>query len=312
MRTSQAPILLSLALGLTAFACSTSQEETKPTPDEQVNNASDDTNTSAELAVFVDSAGFEALRRQGATLLDAREPDLFAEGHIPGALNAPWHAFVDGEQTGLLSDDATLQRRVRELGVDNDRPVLVYGAWNEAWGEEGRIYWMLQYLGHDKVTMLRGGLSAWKRQGGPTTTETSTPTTGAFVASPTPAVRATADEINTAIEQDTLVVLDIREDDEFHGATPYGSARGGHIPGAVHFRWKDVFTLTGELKSKEELRLRFEGMGIEEGDLVVAYCTGGIRSGFIYAIMRWMGYEGAQNYDGSWWEWSARSELPVE
>ena len=53
-------------------------------------------------------------------------------------------------------------------------------------------------------------------------------------------------------------------------------------------------------------------MGLRDDTIVVAYCTGGIRSGFMYMVLRWCGYERAQNYDGSWWEWASDSSLPIE
>ena len=263
-------------------------------------------------APFISPERFEQLRTQGATVVDARTRSQFEAEHVPGAVSAPWQDFVDGSMTGLLADTAALQERVRKLGVVADKPVVVYGSWNDAWGEEGRILWMLQYLGHPDVSLLAGGIHNYERLGFPLTQATVNVAPSRFVVAPREELRATAEEVLEATRQDRVVVLDIREAHEYEGATPYGSQRGGHVPTAVNFHWKQVFDASGQLLPVATLRSRFEALGIRSDSLVIAYCTGGIRSGFMYAVMRAAGYEQAQNYDGSWWEWSQRTDLPIE
>lgn len=265
-------------------------------------------------ALFVSVARFETLRTQGATVLDAREPDEFAAGHVPGAANTPWHMFVEGDENGLLlDDDARLRTLMEAAGVRSDTPVVVYGLWNEAWGEEGRILWMLEYLGHRDVVILHGGYQVWLATGAEASMlDDDDRTRGDFTIERRPEVRATASEIEVALQGNEVLILDIREREEYDGATPYGSPRGGHIPRAVHFRWLDVFTGDGALRPASDIRGRFSELGIEDDTLVIAYCTGGIRSGFIYAVMRWLGYDNPRNYDGSWWEWSGRDDLAIE
>eukprot|EP01047_Picozoa_sp_COSAG01_P040160 COSAG01_NODE_3362_length_6198_cov_2.602394_7_plen_127_part_00 len=86
----------------------------------------------------------------------------------------------------------------------------------------------------------------------------------------------------------------------------YDAKRDGHIPGAIWFPWKQVFDKDqGNLKPKETLRSELEALGVTNSTMVVAYCTGGIRSGFLYLVMRWCGFQSPQNYDGSWWDWSS-------
>jgi len=269
--------------------------------------------TPAPTEVFVGTSEFEDLRKDGATVVDAREPDEFEAGHIPGAANGPWHMFVDGKNNGLLIDDLDrLGKLVESVGVRSDAPVLVYGRWNEAWGEEGRIFWMLEYLGHRDVRVLEGGYEKWLATGAKPSKDREQAPVGNFPLTPRPELRATAAEIEAELAKDNVVIVDIRELDEYEGETPYGSARGGHIPRAVHFRWLDVFSASGTLLPAAEIRSRFSALGIDEDSVVIAYCTGGIRSGFIYTVMRWAGYTHPRNYDGSWWEWSGQPELAIE
>lgn len=265
-----------------------------------------------DSAVFVGVARLQALRSQGVTVLDARPGDGYATGHLPGAQHSPWERFVDGDRTGLLSADvARIGRELARLGVSTDRPVVVYGQWDQAWGEEGRIYWMLEYLGHRDVHVLEGGIAAWQRAGHALSSEVPSVGHGDFVPRPRPELRATAAQVQQALERGDAVILDIRTLAEYDGLTPHGSERGGHIPEAVHYHWRDVFGEGGALLPRDQVRTRFAELGIGDDTLVIAYCTGGVRSGFIYAVMRWAGYSQPRNYDGSWWEWSSRRELPV-
>ncbi len=103
------------------------------------------------------------------------------------------------------------------------------------------------------------------------------------------------------------MVLDVRTRAEYDGATPYGSVRGGHVPGAEHLEWTALFDEQGALRPRAEL----EALLPARGARVVAYCTGGVRSGFVYAVLRALGRDDVANYPGSWWEYAA-SDLPVE
>jgi thiosulfate/3-mercaptopyruvate sulfurtransferase len=113
------------------------------------------------------------------------------------------------------------------------------------------------------------------------------------------------DEVRT--RPGSVTLLDTRDRREFDGATPYGSAWGGRIPGARHVDWSDFIDGDG-LISRESARAL---LGPQDQP-VVAYCTGGVRSGFVYAVARWAGYDDVANYAGSWWEYSAETEPPAE
>ncbi|MEL6180946.1 MAG: sulfurtransferase [Myxococcota bacterium] len=288
-------------------ACAGCNEEVAITPRRE---APADTTTAS---LFVTPTQANAMRQEGAAVLDARDTSSYDAGHVMGAAHAPWERFVDGPLSGLLSDDlGRVQDALRAAGVHDGKPVVVYGGWNAAWGEEGRIVWMLEYLGHTEVKIVEGGYAAWQQASLPTATETPSPSPGDFTARPREERRATMTEVLDATEDGSIVILDTREPSEYAGATPYGAVRGGHIPNAQPFWWKEVFDAQGRLRSRAELRAVFDGMGIDDDTVVIAYCTGGVRSGFFYAVMRWLGYRNPQNYDGSWWEWASQADLPIQ
>lgn len=143
-----------------------------------------------------------------------------------------------------------------------------------------------------------------------------------------PNVRATTLLVHElVIEKGRGILLDTRERSEFEGLAngdPYGAARSGHIPGAVWWPWREKLFepprgasgAPPELRSCEDI-LDSLPAEIASADEVIAYCTGGIRSGFVYFVLRGCGLGAAgtpriRNYDGSWWAWSAEASVGCE
>lgn len=279
---------------------------------------------SCAMSLFVSVEQAAALLREGAAVLDARGSQVaFVKGHLPGAAVLDWMDLRDGwGRTGRLDGDPErLSRKLSALGVDGERPVLVYGAAHKGFGEEGRIAWTLSYLGHPRVRILDGGLGAWQESGRPLERGFGKRRSGHFVAAVQDGLRADKERVKSisqakaATPDAAPILLDVRTPEEYGGATPYFEARGGHIPGARHLDWQKLFESTGKLRSPDELRRLFAGVGIapaESAPEVVVYCTGGVRSAFVWAALRTLGVPKVRNYDGSFWEWAADKSLPAE
>ncbi len=264
-----------------------------------------------------------SLLSTGATLLDAREQRIpknpLKSYSLEGAITVTWQQFSEPQapQRGnLLQDQAELGKRLRAVGIDRDRPVIVFGDPSQGWGEEGRIVWMLRSLGHQQVVLVDGGYDALQAVGlspGKATTVASTP--GNFIPAPQEAWQISRDALQEAIAspKTNLVLVDTREPREFAGATPYGESRGGHLPGAVNLHFSQLLDEQGYLLAEEEIRDRLTALGITPEQTIVAYCTGGIRSGWLAAVLVDLGYD-AKNYAGSMWEWSAgdAADYPLE
>ncbi|MBI4818370.1 MAG: sulfurtransferase [Deltaproteobacteria bacterium] len=264
--------------------------------------------------VFVDTASAAAGWGRGAVILDARGSAAKAP-FVRGTRVVDWMDMRDGiGRTGRLDDDlSAVARELERAGARWDRKVYVIGAMGHGWGEEGRIWWTLRYLGHPHVYIVDGGIEAWAREGFPIdqqpAREIEAPKRDRTFRVVAP-IRVGAEEVKAAIESQRVKILDTRTAAEYEGATPYFEYRGGHIPSALFAPWEKLVGMDGKLLSRSELLEVLDGMGVPRDGKLIAYCTGGVRSAFVVAVLRQLGRDAA-NYDGSFWDWSQRVELPV-
>ena len=84
---------------------------------------------------------------------------------------------------------------------------------------------------------------------------------------------------------------------------------GGHLPGAIHIRFTDLFNDDNVLKSNEEITAMFEEAGLSKDDKIVTYCTAGIRSAYMQMVLEMCGFENSLNYDESYYRWCAVQDV---
>lgn len=247
-------------------------------------------------------------------VLDARDKTAYGRGHVPGAIRIDWKDYRNGRfRTGRLPDDnAATARRLAELGVDSTRPVVVYGDAHRGWGEEGRIAWMLHYLGHPTVSVLDGGFEAWTNAGGQVERETRRSPRGHFAARPRRDARASIDDVAGVLADSSRgLVLDVRTREEWEGQRKYWEPRTGHMPGARHIPWTTFLNSDGRLRTAAAFRDSLVKSGVRLDRPILLYCTGGVRSAEVFWMLRSLGYRDVRNYDGSWYEWAFDRTRPV-
>lgn len=251
-------------------------------------------------------------------VVDTRPAWKFLLGHIPGAINLDdWWEFTHKVKgiKGLLKDDKTFIRtKLAPLGFSPDKTIIVYGEPDDPWRTDGRFFWMFEYYGFKKVSLLDGGFASWKKAEGKVERGRQSPIPVPELAlikmNLNSEVIADKDMISKSFLNKDLFIVDNRTRKEFDGATPYGSPRSGHIPNAIHIHWSEFFQADGTLKTLPALNSLLSENKIRSNQGVIVYCTGGVRSAMAYFVFRYLGYE-VSNYDGSWWDWS-QSSFPVE
>lgn len=242
-------------------------------------------------------------------IIDARTSG-YDTGHVPGAVNIKYGDYFTGGQG--LKPLTELESRLGAAGISRDMKIVIYDNTTASWGAAGRIFWMLEYLGCTDVHVMNGGWDKWAADGRPTQTTAAALPAATFTAQVKSSARATSDHILSRLQDPDFAVIDSRTDEEFVGWQLYGEARGGHMTNAVNIPYAWFFNSDKTSISYQDLKLMLESRGITTDKEVTAYCTAGIRSGYVYFLLRLMGYSRCSNYDASMFEWSANNALPME
>jgi thiosulfate/3-mercaptopyruvate sulfurtransferase len=245
-------------------------------------------------------------------IIDARSAEAYAAGHIPGAISvSTYDNFVPNTKPeGMRTFSNQAADLYGAAGITLDTPVLVYD--DDTGVRVARECWLLEYLGHRHVRLLHGGLNAWRQSGGTISTTASVSTPQQFEIQLSSAGFVSADSLVAEFNQAKRVVIDVRDELEHDGLDHTACCeRRGHVPGAVWIHWSE-FLERGRFKSGEAIRALLRSRGIREDDELAPYCHRGARSANTYWALRLAGYPQVRNYIGSWHEWSARPELPLE
>ena len=263
--------------------------------------------------LLIDREGLEKkLAEKNLRIVDTRPFDEYATEHIPGAVLVDVAAWKSqGQKEGGLTDAEFWSKAIADLGIGANSEVVVYGGKSPT--NTARIWWHLKFAGVKNVKLLDGGWPLWASGKKPTDSEKPEIAATDFQADfQTNLLARKADVVAATQDSDKkTVVVDSRSLGEFEGKDVRGD-RGGHIPGAVNIEWKELLDSAGQFKSDEDLKEIFADQDISPGQTVITHCQSGGRSSLDMIGLLLSGQKDVKNYYGSWKEWSADKELPVE
>jgi thiosulfate/3-mercaptopyruvate sulfurtransferase len=242
----------------------------------------------------------------------------YDQGHVPGAFGWNWTTELCDTLVRDIVPKAKLEKLLGASGITPETTIVVYGDnnnWFAAWA-----FWQLKVYGHRDVRIMDGGRKKWLAEG--RDVETGKPpiaSTTYTARDPDLSIRAFLPEVQKAMGQADVALVDVRSPAEFTGeilappGLPETCQRGGHIPGAKSIPWGKACNDDGTFKSREELAALYESQGVTPDKQVIAYCRIGERSSHTWFVLKHLlGYQDVKNYDGSWTEWGNLVGAPVE
>lgn len=264
----------------------------------------------------------EQLANKDVKIVDCRfslsKPDegerLYKESHIPGAyffdlekqLSAPVSKHGGRHP---LPDIEKFRREIEKAGIENTKTVVAYDGGEGAFAS--RFWWLLTYIGHDKVYVLNGGFKGWVEAGYPTTKEVPKPESAQYKVSIRKEMLATYEEIKEIVanKKKSPILIDSREKARYLGKEEPIDKIPGHIPGAMHKFWAEGLE-NGFFKGSEEQKNRFAEL--DQKEPIIVYCGSGVTATPNYIALKIAGYQNVKLYAGSYSDWVSYSDNPVE
>jgi thiosulfate/3-mercaptopyruvate sulfurtransferase len=249
-------------------------------------------------------------------LLHVGAPREYPAEHIPGARLITLRDISTPHGPGTLPLEmlppAELRKRLETFGISDDSRIVVY--YGEDWiSPATRVVLTLDWIGlGDRTLLLDGGMSLWKQEGRALTNVLpAAAKTGRLTPRPTRAELIVDHAVlRRNIRAPGVTIVDARAE-MFYDGPPHGEHRAGHIPSAVNLPFNWVFGDDLRLLSADSLATLFRKAGVRPGDVIIVYCHIGQQATAVIFAARSLGYT-ARLYDGSFDDWSAHKELPVE
>ena len=188
------------------------------------------------------------------------------------------------------------------------RPGLVYDGNRQL--DAARLWWLLSYLGVEKVGLMNGNFPLWADEKRPIAADVPTVEPRPFKVAFRAGRHATRDEVLAALASKSDTILDARSDGEYAG-TEKRARRGGHVPTSCHLEWNNLVDKDGRFLDDSALRAKLAKAGVKADEPVITHCQGGGRASVNAFVLERLGFK-TRNYYLGWSDWGNAEGTPVK
>ena len=240
--------------------------------------------------------------------------NAYRQAHIPGAHFLHLDRDLSGVKTGRngrhpLPEVGALASALGRIGIDASKQVVAYDQNTGMWAS--RLWWLLRWLGHERVAVLDGGVDKWVAERRPLSAELPAQRESTFTPKPAP-LNVSAEEVLRHLGEGGMTILDARAPERYRGDMEPIDPVAGHIPGAINRPYTVNLTPQGTLKAPAALRHEFEAqLAGRDPASVVHHCGSGVTACHNLLAMAVAGLPGSRLYPGSWSEWCSDPSRPI-
>jgi thiosulfate/3-mercaptopyruvate sulfurtransferase len=249
-----------------------------------------------------------------------QEPDQgyqdYLEGHIPGAVYAHLDRDLSGAvitgKTGRhpLPDIQDIAEKLSTWGINRRTQVIAYDNLGGAFA--ARLWWLMRWLGHERVAVLNGGWSAWIESGNVQETQESKRSRRQFAPELQPDLLVDALLVDKIRMDPEYLLIDARSPERYWAIEENIDPVAGHIPGAVSAPFSENLDEDGYFLPDDMLKERFRNLlGDHASEKTVVYCGSGVTSAHNIIAMLKVGFDMPKLYVGSWSEWITDPARPT-
>lgn len=254
----------------------------------------------------------ENLKSPNIRLIDMSDDTQYQRFHISGAIHLPYSAinYSTKDRVSYSIGQENIIKILGLLGITNKHHVVIYDDMGGL--HASRLFWELEKLGHENVSILNGGLVKWILSGKKVIAGVNKVKPVQYAPLNNPG-RDNSNDVNTILNSNFAdILLDVRSEDEYKGDVRY--PRSGHIPGAKSWDWQQAvdFDNAFKLKNNAGIKNQLQQLGITKLDTpITVYCQSGHRAAHSYFTLRNLGFSKVKLYDGSMSEYGLIKSAPL-
>ena len=252
-----------------------------------------------------------ALDNKQLIILDLRDPSSYAKAHVPNAISFSLSEVINSTPPigGMLPSDEKMSQALSRIAFANDKHIIAVD--DNGGPQAARLLWTLEAFGITGASFLNGGMTAWLAEIGAVDDTAEAPLATEYRAKLQGNNSTDRDYLLQQQNNENIQLLDARTLGEFNG-DDLRSARGGHIPGAIHFEWSQIKGPDMKFKALSDIQPLLDAAGFKKDKETIAYCQTHMRSSVVCLILKALGYSNVKGYPGAWSDWGNQGDTPIE